>query len=212
MKFSAIIALGFCLTIGQTLAAGTNDLLHGWKEIPLKYVIQRPYDLEVKDRYRFDATNNIRDFWVYFSDKPHAPPPNKTTARTEMRLETFSTGERMFGADVFVVTNTAACIGQIFDAAHGPVTMLIAHPDGRVTVGNGDVIKTNAIGNWWNLKFSNDTATNGLIHIYVDNKLVGTYHSRGPREYYFKCGVYSRKDSDRSEARFRDIKVWEKQK
>jgi hypothetical protein len=74
----------------------------------------------------------------------------------------------------------------------------------------GDVIKTNAIGNWWNLKVTNDPGTNGQIKVYVDNALARTYHSRGPREYYFKCGVYSRKDSARSEARFRNIKVWEK--
>jgi hypothetical protein len=163
----------------------------------------------VKDRYSYDSTNNTHDFWVYFTDKPHDPPPNRTTARTEMRLESFRTTERMFDADINISPGTFACIAQVFDAAHGPVTMLIAHPDGSVTVGHG-VIKTNAIGRWWNLKITNDPAPNGKISIYVDNVLVGTYPSRGPREYYFKCGVYSRKNSDRSEARFRDIKIWEK--
>jgi hypothetical protein len=126
-----------------------------------------------------------------------------------MRLESFHERERMFDADVNINPGTFACIAQVFDAAHGPVTMLIAHPDGSVTVGH-NVIKTNAIGNWWNLKMTDDPHTNGLIHIYVDNVLVHTAHSRGPRDYYFKCGVYSRKDSGRSEAHFRDIKVWEK--
>src|SRR5581483_11533051 len=140
---------------------------------------------------------------VNFTDKPHLPPPNTTTARTEMRLETYNTGEHMFDADVNVAPGTFACIMQVFDAAHGPVTMLIAHPDGTVTVGSGtnNVIKRNAIDNWWNLKVTNDPATNGLIRIYGDNVPVQTNSSRGPRDYYFKCGVYSRKDSARSEAR-----------
>ena len=48
----------------------------------------------------------------------------------------------------------------------------------------------------------------GQIKAYADNVLVGTYQSRGPRDYYFKCGVYSRKNSDRSEDWYRNIKMW----
>src|SRR5208283_5332911 len=103
-----------------------------------------------------------------------------------------------------------ACIAQVFDAAHGPVTMLIAHTNGIVTAGNNTIVKTNAIGHWWNLKMTNDPAVGGKIRIYADNVLVGTFNSRGPRDYYFKCGVYSRKDSARSEARYRNIRMWMK--
>ena len=191
-------------------ASPTTDLTAGWTQKKFTYQIQHPYDLKTSDRYSYDATNDIHHFWVYFTDKPHAPPPNTTTARTEMRLETYSTNEHMLDADVKIIPGTFACIAHVFDAAHGPVTMLIAHPDGKVTVGSSTVIKTNAIGNWWNLKVSNDPAANGKIKIYVDDVLVGTYASRGPRDYYFKCGVYSRKNSDRSETFFRNIKLWEK--
>ena len=206
-----IAALMFLFGIRAGISAETNDLTRGWKQIPLKFQIQKPYDLKVQDRYKFDAASNTHDFWVYFTDKPHDPPPNKTTARTEMRIESFSRNERMFDADVFIAPGTFACIAQVFEAKHGPVTMVIAHPDGKVTVWNRDVIKTNATGNWWNLKITNDTSANGQIKVYVDNVLAGTYRSRGPREYYFKCGVYSRKNSDRSEAKFRDIKIWERE-
>ena len=194
-------------------AAETNSaasLTDGWKQVPFKYDIQHPYDLKTSDRYDFDATNNIHHFWVYFTDKPHAPPPNKTTARTEMRLETFSTGEHMFDGDVYIYPGTFACIGQVFDAAHGPIQMIIAHPDGRVTVRDHELVMTNAIGKWWNLKMTNDTKDGGKIKIYADNVLVGTYESCGSRDYYFKCGVYSRKDSDRSEVRYRNLKMWVK--
>jgi len=206
----SVLTFVLILRADISISAETNDLTRGWKQIPLKFKIQKPYDLEVKDRYSFDSTNNIHNFWVYFTDKPHDPPPNKTTARTEMRVDGFTTGEHMFDFDVNISPGTSACIAQVFDAAHGPVTMIIARPDGTVAVRDRDVIKTNAIGQWWNLKATCDPATNGLIKIYVDNVLVQTYRSRGPREYYFKCGVYSRKGSDRSEARFRNIKVWEK--
>ena len=183
-------------------------LTRGWVQTSFTYEIQHPYDLKVSDRYHLDRASRTHDFWVYFSDKPHAPPPNRTTARTEMRLETYSTGEHMFDADVKIKPGTFACMAQVFDAAHGPVTMLIAHTNGDVTVGNNLLIKTNAIGHWWNLKVTNDPAPGGRIHIYTDNVLVATYSSRGPRDYYFKCGVYSRRNSARSEVLFRNIKVW----
>ena len=104
---------------------------------------------------------------------------------------------------------TFACIAQVFDEAHGPVTMLIAHPDGTVMIGR-TTVKTNAIGKWWNLKMTNDPGQGGKIRIYADNVLVGTFASRGPRAYYFKCGVYSRENSARSEVWYRNIKMWVK--
>jgi len=208
--FIAVLA---CFASNGAFAETTNsaaiDVTHGWKEMPFKYQVQHPYDLELKERYKFDATNNLHDFWVYFTDKPHAPPPNTTTARTEMRLETFTNADHMFDGDVNVQPGTFACIAQVFDEAHGPVTMVIAHPDGTVTVGR-DTIKTNAIGHWWNLKMTDDPAPDGKIKIYADNVLVGTYASRGPRAYYFKCGVYSRKDSARSEVWYRNVRMWVK--
>jgi hypothetical protein len=206
----ALNLLSACLVGGAETNAPAS-LADGWAPMPFKFDVQHPYDLKASDRYEFDATNNIHHFWVFFTDKPHAPPPNKTTARTEMRLESFSTGERMFDGDVNISPGTFACIAQVFDARHGPVTMIIAHTNGTVTIGNRDVIKTNAIGNWWNLKLTDDTKDGGKIRIYVDNVLAGTYNSRGPREYYFKCGVYARKDSDRSDVRYRNIKLWVKQ-
>jgi hypothetical protein len=187
--------------------SGAVDVIEGWRRMKFAYDIQHPYDLDLKERYKYDSTTDTHDFWVFFADKPHAPPPNKTTARTEMRLETFTSGEHMLDVDMNVRPGTFACIAQAFDEARGPVTMVIAHPDGTVTVGH-DVIVTNAIDRWWNLKITNDPSHGGKIHVYVDNKLVGTYASRGPRAYYFKCGVYSRKGSQRSEVWCRNIKMW----
>jgi hypothetical protein len=198
-----------CCVTAPPPALPPPKLTDGWQQVPFKYEIQHPYDLPANDRYDFDPTNNIHHFWVYFTDKPHAPPPNRTNARTEMRLETYSTGQRMFDGDVNVSPGTFACIAQVFDANHGPVTMLVAQTNNTVTIGHS-VIATNVIGRWCNLKMTNDTKEGGKINIYWDNVLVGTYPSRGPREYYFKCGVYSRDGSDRSDVRYRNIKMWTK--
>jgi hypothetical protein len=220
MQNLCLLAIGLCYSVCLSEAATSDsaaNLTTGWKQVPFTFEIQHPYDLKTSDRYAYDPKDDIHDFWVYFIDKPHAPPPNKTTARTEMRLESFSEGEHMFDGDLNISPGTFACIAQVFDAAHGPVVMLIAHPDGRVTISLhdanklNDVIETNAIGRWWNLKMTNDPKVGGKIKIYADNVLVGTYNSRGPREYYFKCGVYSRENSERSEVRYRNIKLWTKE-
>ena len=196
-----------CKSLPGPGAASAARLTAGWKQIAFTNEVQHPYDLKLVERYRYNPWTDTHDFWVYYTDKPHAPPPNRTTARTEMRLETYRTGEQMFDADLKISPGTSACIAQVFDAAHGPVTMLIAHPDGTVTIGRS-VIATNVIGRWWNLKMTNDPVAGGKIQIYADNRLVGTYNNRGPRDYYFKCGVYSRRDSARSEVRYRHIRVW----
>ncbi|HSY18056.1 MAG TPA: polysaccharide lyase family 7 protein [Candidatus Acidoferrales bacterium] len=211
-----ILALGFTHDVsgaGTNPGAGVTD---GWKPMPFTHEIQHPFDLKMSDRYDFDATNGIHHFWIRFTDKPHAPPPNKTNARSEMKLANYRDGEFMFDGDVMISPGTSACIGQVFDAAHGPVAMVVAHPDGTVTVQVhdlpkvNDLVSTNAIGHWWNLKMQNDTREGGQVKIYVDNVLVGTYPGRGPREYYFKCGVYSREGSDLSDVRYRNIKMWMK--
>src|ERR1041385_7144755 len=95
-------------TAVSTPGGNAADVTRGWKEVPFRFEIQKPYDLEVKDRYRFDAATGTHDFWIYFTDKPHQPPPNRTTARTEMRTENFHVGEHMFGADVNVSPGTSA--------------------------------------------------------------------------------------------------------
>ncbi len=216
MKTFRTILATLVVLVLLVITSRAANLTEGWRQEPFKYEIQHPYDLKTSDRYDFDATNNTHHFWIYFSDKPHAPPPNKTTARTEMRLETYNTGEHMFDGDVNISPGTFACIAQVFDAQHGPVAMLIAHPDGVVTIQLHDepkihdVVKTNAISHWWNLKIAEDTKLDGKIKIYADNLLIGTYNSRGPRDYYFKCGVYSRENSGRSEVLYRDVKMWAK--
>jgi hypothetical protein len=212
-----LLVFGFVHNSAGAETNSTANLMEGWKQLPFTSEIQHPFDLKTNDRYDFDAANNTHHFWVYFTDKPHAPPPNKTNARSEMRLETFKSSEFMFDGDVKISPGTFACIGQVFDAAHGPVAMVIAHPDGTVTVNVhdlpkvNDLIATNAIGHWWNLKMQNDTKEGGRVKIYVDNVLAGIYPGRGPRDYYFKCGVYSREGSDLSDVRYRNIKMWTKE-
>ncbi|HTA95469.1 MAG TPA: hypothetical protein VK769_05025, partial [Verrucomicrobiae bacterium] len=98
LAFSLICGFNGCASTPEKIAstnsvAAANDLTVGWTQMKFTYEVQHPYDLSLTNRYSYDAKTGTHDFWVYFTDKPHAPPPNRTTARTEMRLETFSKGE-----------------------------------------------------------------------------------------------------------------------
>jgi hypothetical protein len=107
--------------------------------VPFQFEIQPPYDLKTGGRCDFDPAQNIRHFWILCPDKPHAPQPNRTTARTDIRLETFSAGEPMFDADVKVMKpcrtrklNRAWPVPDEFIATFGKVR-LVREADDRTS-------------------------------------------------------------------------------
>jgi len=213
MIFLVVYAFGSCF---QNLhASEPTDLTAGWKQVPLKFAVQKPWDLDVSKRYRFDPATGTYFLWVYKTDKAHEPPPNKTDPRTELGFKPgYKSGEHMFDADVYVVAGTHSCIMQIFGAAKSATTlMLYTETNGVITYGKtSTIIRTNANNTWWNLKVMHNANGGGEIKIYVDNKLVFTFPGKGERKdgggFFFKCGVYGVKD--RSEVRFRNIKIWQK--
>jgi hypothetical protein len=196
-------------------------ILEGWVEKPYSFEIQHPYDLEVGERYSYDPKTNTHDLWVNFSDKPHAPPPNRTNPRTELRiLDNYTTGLHMFECDICVKPGTHSSIMQVFGAAKRATTfMLDAQPNGDITyydvVDPGSVVlKRNANNVWFNLKVMHDPAArNGLgeVKVYIDNSLAGTFEGHGGTTHYFKCGVYSRDNSGRSEVLYRNVREWVQQ-
>lgn len=67
--------------------AGSGDPTVGFTEVRLSesnFVLQRPYDVPGRDRYRF--TGGVRQLWVLSSDKPHDRQSN-TSPRTEIRMK-----------------------------------------------------------------------------------------------------------------------------
>lgn len=193
-------------------------LTAGWIQKPFKYEIQHPYDLDVNQRYHYDPATDTHDFVVFGTDKPHAPPPNHTNARTEMRfLDNYTTGQHMFEADVLVKPGTHASIMQVFGAAKRATTFMFdAQPDGTLTY--YDTVDSysfpfakNMNDVWFNLKVIHDPAARdgqGEVKVYIDNNLVGTVAGHGPKDHYFKCGPYSRDNAGRCEVLFRNIKYW----
>ena len=139
----------------------STDLTKGFKLQPLDFEVQHPYDLKLEDRYSFDKTTDTHDLWVKFTDKPHAPPPNKTAARTELRLkdENFKpdTGLHMLDCDLFIVPGTYACITQVFGT--GPMAMIVVDQKGTIEdLRTHQVIAKDMYAKWFNWKVIFDTS------------------------------------------------------
>jgi hypothetical protein len=197
-------------TTQPTEAISPSDLTRGWVLEKYTYEIQHPYDLAQGARYQFDPVTNTHDFWVFYTDKPHMPPPNQTEPRTEFRtLELFTT-PHMFEADAYIKPGTFACIMQDF-LLRGPMMLLVVSRDGTVRdLHSNTVIMRHAYGRWFNLKVIDDpTAGKGLVKVFIDNSLVATFREGGGKQHYFKCGVYSREGSQRNETLYRDIRYWQ---
>jgi hypothetical protein len=186
----------------------------GWVERPVRFEVQHPYDLKLGERWSYDAATDTQDLWVLGTDKAHLPPPNRTTARTELRLidpeYLPGTGLHKMECDLFIVPGTFATITQVF--ATGPMGMIVVDPEGKISdLRSHAVVATGMNGKWFHWSVVHDTGKTGAgaIRVYVDGKLADGEISANPsKSYYFKVGVYSRHGSERSEVKVRNLRVW----
>lgn len=215
---SCLAIVSFTATDLPTSAASNPvaALTEGFELQPLHYEVQHPYDLKLEERYSYDKATDTHDLWVLGTDTPHAPPPNKTAARTEFRLKDDNykpdTGLHMLDCDMYIVPGTFACITQVFGT--GPMAMIIVDKDGTISdLRTHQVIAKEMNSKWFNWKVIHDTGADGkgAIKIYIDGKLAdGDVAAKKQASYYFKCGLYSRHGSERSEMKVRNLKYWVK--
>lgn len=186
------------------------------------FVIQRPYDVPVNQRYAYEAASNIHTTRVFATDKPH-DPASTTDPRTEMSWQhTYSTGQHMWQADLFVPNGTGGTLGttimQIFrrnqpDGAEVTDLMLnvdSSNPRGRLRLYRPipkGTLATGIYDRWFNLKVVHDTER-GLIYVYLDNELVKTVADQGPAGRHFKNGVYHHDEVGQSVVQFRNLGYW----
>lgn len=193
-------------------ARPANALHAGFTLQPLNYEVQHPYDLKQDARYSYDSATDTHDLWVLDTDKPHAPPPNRTEPRTELRLRDDNykpgTGLHMMDCDLFIVPGTFACISQVFGT--GPMCIIIVDPRGTISdLRTHAVIAQNMNGKWFNWTVVHDSNATGAgaIRVYIDGKLTSAKIAAKPEaSYYFKIGVYSRANSHRNEVKVRNLR------
>ncbi len=213
---SAAARLDTCPATGK-VSGVSSPLNVGWTEVlPVTYDIQKPWDQDLSQHHRYDPATDTHFLWVNKGDKPHAPPPNHTGPRAELRFRNdYLTGEHMFESDVYIVGGSAnPCVMQIWGSGLSATTMMIhVRADGALVCGRGHVLKTNAFDTWLHLRVTHNPAGKGEVKIYIDDELRATLPGRGFRKdgggFYFKCGVYGI-SSPHAEAWFRHIRLGEK--
>ena len=185
-----------------------GDPTAGWTEYADTFHIEHPYDLMVSDRYTFQ--NGIHTFWIFPTDKPHEVG-NTTAPRTEAHWTNFTTGQRMWTADVLVDSpSDNTTIFQVHTTASGAGPVYIRVENGTVQEINGSVIARGVYDKWFNLKVAFESATSSAT-IYVNNcqKLVMNNSRPGSRNFYFKNGVYTC-DSSICRDHYKNIHLYQK--
>ncbi len=167
-----------------------EDPTAGFTEYTDTFKIQRPYDLMESDRYNF--VDGIYTFWVFPNDKPFEVG-NTTAPRTETRYTNFTTGWRMWSGDVLVDSpSNTTTIFQVHHNTTGAGPVYLQVNGGTLRELNGQLVVSNIIGKWFNLKVAFEAATANAT-IYVNNcpKLMLRNSRPGDHVYYFKNGVYT---------------------
>lgn len=203
------LLLALAAAAGFARAAGITD---GWTQVPFKYEIQHPYNLQESDRYSYDSATDTHTFWILKTDKPHLPPPNGTAPRTEMRFfNDYKSGQHMFDADYWIVPGTdntnifqlfLTSQIRVFTPQNGNARETFSHGSN-----SGTSLYANAYSRWFNLKVEHDADAH-VIKYYFNDTLVYTKKDNHGSPWYFKCGAYT--VNDRSEVRIRHIKYWRK--
>lgn len=204
--------------------------LGSWHSYNDSFYIVKPYNLQQSDRFRIVGGREYQT-WVCSNDKPFAEG-SPTAPRTEIAWEnTYTSGQRMWEADVYIVAGTAGSnIMQIFhaerpddDAVATDIRIRVYNDHGgRLKAKDGEQeIATGVYDHWFNLKVAHNTVTH-QIKIYIDDRLMVTVPDSGShsssQQHQFKNGVYGSDGgvangsncpaAGRAEAHFRYFKFW----
>jgi hypothetical protein len=184
-----------------------GDPTAGWTEYQDTFAIEHPYDLMPSDR--FSRSCGIDTFWVLPTDKPHAVG-NTTAPRTEARFSTFTSGMKMWSADVFIESGEKTVVMQCHTTTTGIGPAYIRVESGDLSEANGTKLLSNAIGKWFNMKVAIDHATYGAT-IWINNcqKFSGV-NNRGNTEFYFKHGTYTCAQTGACKDHYKNVHLYQK--
>jgi len=189
-----------------------GDPTQGWTEYKDTFHVERPYDLPVNTRFKLDG--GIYTFWVLRGDKPHTRTTTAKNPRTEARFkQNFTTGMRMWSADVLLERNTnGSVIMQVHTTTTG-IGPVYLHVEGNRLAGssitNSDV-PGGLLDNWFNMKVAINAATTES-QIWINNCLKSTMRgTRGNGINYFKHGVYHCETAALCRTHFKNVHLYQK--
>ncbi|XP_058081984.1 citrate-binding protein-like isoform X1 [Magnolia sinica] len=205
-----LVLLQFCTH--RAMGWGPTDPTDGFVSLPLNsssFLILKPYDLLVSDRYSF--IDGVHRLWVFATDKPHALT-SITAPRTEIRVPgNYSSGVWQFEGYGFVPNGTSGvCIMQIHGASTHATTAMVRVYNGSLTYYQSPVLVPYIYDRWFRLNVIHDVGRK-KVSIFIDGVLKLTVDDHGAASHNFHCGVYAQNDrSYYMESRWKDIRVLKK--
>jgi hypothetical protein len=200
-------------SLGSTCSGPTC----GWTQYSATYSVQKPFDLNVSDRFSYNG--GIYTMWVYGNDSPFSSG-STTGPRTEVRVATWAdqTTDNMFEGDALLVTSQKYCMQQVkSNAGEEAVYIQVAdsaYPTGTVRSGGGsNVIATPGLNTWFHLNTSFNPVTGAWAIWYNGTKKYSGTYSTAARDWYFKFGVYDNTgvtDSHLDKDQYKNVKYWTK--
>ena len=187
-----------------------EDPTAGWTEYKDTFKVQRPYDVPINTRFKLE--DGIYTFWIMRGDRRHSPTSSARNPRSEARFsENFTTGERMWSADVKLERNLdRSVIMQVHTTATG-IGPVYLHVEGNRLAGSSiqsSDIPGGMFDNWFNMKVAINAATTES-KIYINNCLESTQRgTRGDGVNYFKMGVYHCERAALCRDHFKNVRLY----
>jgi hypothetical protein len=193
-------------TVIPESASCTVDPTQGFTEYTDTFKVQHPWNLQESDRFSF--VNGVYTAFIHHGDLPFKKG-SPTAPRTEMRwLQDWSTGERMWEADVLVDAPTShTAIMQVkSDDAGAHEAIYLQVDNGHLQNGPGPTIANDIVGKWFHANVAYNTATR-VARVWINNCEVFTRKHPVAATWYFKNGVYGC-DPATCESHFKNIRFW----
>jgi hypothetical protein len=184
-----------------------GDPTAGWTEYQDTFAIEHPYDLMPSDR--FSRSCGIDTFFVLTTDKPHAVG-NTTAPRTEARFSTFTSGVKMWSADVLIDSGEKTVVMQCHTTSTGIGPAYIRVEGGNLSEADGTMLMSNVLGKWFNMKVAVDHS-NDMTTVWINNcQKLSAVHQRGDTNLYFKHGTYTCDQTAPCKDHYKNVHLYQK--
>ncbi|KAF2297533.1 hypothetical protein GH714_025218 [Hevea brasiliensis] len=201
---SLLLLLQFCpfasceLLEGQTFCSA--DPTDGFTEVPLtedNFVIQKPYDKPLNDRY--SCKNGIRRLWVYENDKPFKvgsphQAPNRNSHQGQVHVPEGTSG---------------VTVMQVLGAVNKATALQLRVYNGDLKSYKSNSVATDIYNKWLRVNVIHKVGK-GEITVFVNGQQKLVVNDDEQAEHYFKCGVYAAPDgsSNYMESKWKNIKLY----
>ncbi|WP_370866105.1 polysaccharide lyase family 7 protein [Bacteroides nordii] len=147
----------------------------GWVEHTYDYYIQKPWNLNLEERYAYDKENDEHTFKIIKGDEPFKQGDH-TSPRCELRMRNdYTEGNHQFEADYYVVEGThRTAVMQIFGYPVAINIKAYEENGGTLKWHDSHDIVSPVYNKWVHLNVVH-MFTERQIYVYVDGKLIRSF-------------------------------------